>query len=146
MEPRPEHGMKLTPPSGKHLKNRDMLSWTATVLALIGLVVLTTFPVLTAPRLVAAAQSNHELAQYRLPDGSLPYICFVGAGDASENEGASRHCPLCTLCETTHLPSNKIRPAFFLLERLGKPTSPAQILVVSHASGGLGPRAPPAGA
>ncbi|WP_420414376.1 hypothetical protein [Roseibium sp.] len=138
--------MTLIPSSGKHLKYREFISWTATVLALIGLAVLTVFPVLTAPRVVAAAQSNFELAQYRLPDGSLPYICVIGAGESSQEDGSSRHCPLCTLCEASILPFEKIQPAYFLLERRGLPLSPARIAVVSHASGGLGPRAPPAAA
>ncbi len=130
--------------SGNHLRYSVLGRRAALLLAMIGLAVLTAFPALTAPRVIANAQAASELAAYQLPDGSTPYICFSGSGDPSQDDGTARHCPLCTLCEISPLPSHKLRSAFFLLERHGKPASPARVPVVSHASGGLGPRAPPA--
>ena len=142
--PSPESGMKLKTFSDRYLKNRTLRTWTATVLAILGLAVLNAHPVMTAPRLAASMQEAAELAQYRLPDGSLPYICVIDAGESSQRGGTPRHCPLCTLCELPPLPFHKFQAAFFLLERNGTSIHSAQIPVHGHASGGLGPRAPPA--
>jgi len=129
--------------SGLHLKKRNSSQWIATAFALVGLAVLSAFPALVAPHIATSAQKAAFEAQYRLPDGSVPYICFIGAGDPANQDRPANHCPLCTLTQHAGLPSQAPSPAFFLLERRGKPFRIAEVPEASHTSGGLGPRAPP---
>lgn len=60
---------------------------------------------------VAQGIDGVDLSAYRLPDGSLPIICYNGPGD---KEGGSQmngpHCPFCTLAKSIVLPA---RPEWF---------------------------------
>jgi hypothetical protein len=91
-----------------------------------------------------SAYADVNVAEYILPDGTLPEICLTGEGDGSHHARVT-HCEACRIVASVDLPTPfdvflinrsmiRSRP---VIDRDAKPSLP----VLVH---GASPRAPPA--
>lgn len=110
--------------------------------ALTCVFMLVAISLLHQPVFATKGYSPVELAQYQLPDGSLPELCINGSlgGDHS---GGQPHCPLCTLAKVFDLPQSNdvlipVRYAKFSLY-----VAKYAHFIEDNSSPNIGPRGPP---
>lgn len=100
------------------------------------------------PVVSAAGLTPAELAQYILPDGTLPILCVTGAheggGAKSRHDAASSRCEVCRLTQSI-LPEGP-STGFVAVAAMIENEFPPDDWPASHsspASPNTGPRAPP---
>ncbi len=143
MRPQRLNSPDLEKNTGRNLKIAAFQRRLGTVLALLGLFVLLTAPVLATPQIAAAPQNLSDLSQYALPDGSIPFICINRTDGSLQDEASAPHCPLCTLCDGHSLFSQQFQLTFPPIAGSPPPSSSSRTLTTDRTSRGLGPRAPP---
>jgi hypothetical protein len=99
------------------------------------------------PMLAAVGElTPFELAQYRLPDGSLPVLCvtYRGADGKEHGKTFAPGCELCRIVAAVILPSPPLQGAERLTAGLGKVVAPkAEVFRRQLYPPNSGPRAPP---
>ena len=122
---------------------RRMTRWAA-CLRILCAVALLSVGFAHRPVMAANAPSAAELAQYVLPDGTLPDLCLDGMVDGKEKHAAPLKCEACRIVGGLLLPAPANLSGVRLAFRHVSPLPPVAEALPSHRERpGAPPRAPP---
>lgn len=123
--------------------HQDRFRRAGTLLTALAALLLVFAPVWSVPAAASAGGSDIDLAQYALPDGSVPFICFGDGGGSGTRGGIGPHCPLCTVSKAFALPPKTATPLIVSYRIAAAPILLRAALPVHPIHVALGSRAPP---